>query len=604
MTEYLFFSGKGGVGKTTMAATTALYNADMGKKTLIISTDPASNLSDIFEISIGHKITQIDRNLYAMEIDPDIAVRDYKERIIGPMRGIMPEEIFKVLDEQFRSTCTVEIASFDRFTDFLTNTDFEVIIFDTAPTGHTIRLLELPVDWSKHIEESAKGSGQTCIGPVSSIQGAKDKYDKAIATMRDGSRTEFYLVVKPESTPVKETVRAYNELKELGINKFKIIVNGIIPDSERKTGYFRNVAEKQEKYIKIIESSLPYPTVKVYLQYCEIKGLSAFKRLSKIIFNGERIDIKEISYNKAPFENFTSPAELYKIIERKEKHRIIIVTGKGGVGKTVTATAIATHIAKCGSKTLLVTTDPAAHTGYVLNEKIGSDIAKVNTVPNLSSVLIDQKKSVETYRDNIISNAVKSGYSSDMLMALKEELNSPCTEEMAVFEEFSRLINTEIFEYIIFDTAPTGHTLRLLELPYDYGKQIEMMVSIKKENGFAKKEKKKLEDLVAKLKNKDFCTFLLVLYPEYTPIFEAKRASEDLALAGINMQVVIANNVLEADLCESPFFRHRYFMQQHYLKIALEQFKLPIFKIKMFNEEIIGLDKLGEVEKELFKIRR
>jgi len=214
--------------------------------------------------------------------------------------------------------------------------------------------------------------------------------------------------------------------------------------------------------------------------------------------------------------------------------------------------------------------------------------------------LIDQKKSVETYKEGIIKNAVKSGYSDDMLLALKEELESPCTEEMAVFEEFSRLINSEDFDYIVFDTAPTGHTLRLLELPYDYAKQVEMMVNIKKENGFANEAKKKLETLVAKLKDKDFCTFLLVLYPEYTPIFEAKRAAEDLELAGIQVQAVIANNVLELETCDTGFCRQRFFMQQHYLKVAMEQFKLPIFKIKMFNEEIIGLTKLEEVEKQLF----
>lgn len=601
MTKYLFFSGKGGVGKTTMAATTAVHNANNGKKTLIISTDPASNLSDIFEVSIGHKITPISENLFAMEIDPDKAVEDYKERIIGPMRGIMPEDVLKVLDEQFRSGCTIEIASFDRFTDFLTNTDFDLIIFDTAPTGHTIRLLELPIDWSKHIEESAKGSGQTCIGPVSSIQGAKEKYDRAIEAMRDALRTEFYLVTRPESTPVNETVRAYGELKELGINKFNIIINGIIPENEASSNYFNKVVDSQNKYISLIESSLPYPTTKVSLQKSEVKGLNAFKEFAEVVFHGKDSSIHAVSYDESPFDDFASSLELDNLIERTHDHKIIIVTGKGGVGKTVTACATAVHTAKSGSKTLLVTTDPAAHIGYVLNEKVGNDVTKVNSVPNLYSVLIDQKKAVESYKEGILSNAVKSGYNEDMLLALKEELESPCTEEMAVFEEFSRLINSEEFDHIIFDTAPTGHTLRLLELPYDYAKQVEMMVNTNQENSSASEAKKKLETLVAKLKDKEYCSFLLVLYPEYTPIFEAKRAAEDLELAGIEVQAVVANNVLELETCDTEFFKQRYHMQQHYLRVASEQFKLPIFKIKMFNEEIIGLTKLEEVEKQLFQ---
>lgn len=602
MTKYIFFSGKGGVGKTTMAATTAVHYADSGKKALIISTDPASNLSDIFEVSIGHKITEITSNLYAMEIDPDAAVGDYRERVLGPMRGVMPEDVLAVLEEQFRSACTIEIASFDRFTDFLTNQDFDLIIFDTAPTGHTIRLLELPVDWSKHIEESAKGSGQTCIGPVSSIQGAKEKYDRAIAAMRDGEITVFNLIAKPESTPVKETIRAHHELKELGINNFHIIVNGILPEEEAEKGYFGKVLDSQKKYMGILESALPYPVVKVFLQAGEVKGLQAFKQLSKVVFEGRKESINAASYNEEAFREFASADELKGILENKQGQRIIIVTGKGGVGKTVSACAIAVHAAKEGTKTLLVTTDPAAHIGYVLEDKVGNDITEVSSVPNLYAVLIDQKKSVETYKEGIIANAVKCGYSEDMLLALKEELESPCTEEMAVFEEFSRLINRGDFRYIVFDTAPTGHTLRLLELPYDYARQVEMMVSINKENSSANEAKEKLEKLVAKLKDKDYCTFMLVLYPEFTPIFEAKRASEDLAQAGIHVQGVIANNVLEPESCDTSFFKQRYYMQQHYLHVAKEQFKLPIFKIKMFNEEIVGLKKLDEIENELFKI--
>ena len=600
MTQYLFFSGKGGVGKTTMAATTAIYHAENGKKTLIISTDPASNLSDIFEVPIGHKITQITDNLHAMEIDPDAAVADYKEGILGPMRGVMPEDVLKVLDEQFRSACTIEIASFDRFTDFLTNTEYELIVFDTAPTGHTIRLLELPVDWSKHIEESAKGSGQTCIGPVSSIQGAKEKYDRAIAAMRDGETTEFYLVAKPENTPVNETIRAHNELKELGISRFNLIINGIMPEEEAKNGYFNKVFDSQQKYISILESSLPYPTTKVYLQAGEVKGLDAFEKLSRIVFKGEAGGIDKISYSGKVFEGYAPYGELEKIITNKKGQRIVIITGKGGVGKTVAACAVAAHSAKNGSKTLLVTTDPAAHIGYVLEEKVGNDVSEIGSVPNLYAVLIDQKKSVEVYKGGIISNAVKCGYSEDMLLALKEELESPCTEEMAVFEEFSRLINRGDFEYIVFDTAPTGHTLRLLELPYDYAKQVEMLVNIKKDDSQTNDAKSKFEQLVEKLKDKDYCTFLLVIYPEYTPVFEAKRALEDLELAGINVQAVVANNVLEHENCDTGFFEQRYYMQQHYLYVADDQFKLPIFQIKMFDEEIVGLKKLEEVEKELF----
>ncbi|MBE0447435.1 MAG: TRC40/GET3/ArsA family transport-energizing ATPase [Actinobacteria bacterium] len=187
MTKYIFFSGKGGVGKTTMASATAIFHATEGKKTLIVTTDPASNLADVFEQEIGHRIKPIEgiAGLFAMEIDPDEATNEYKERIIGPFREIMPDDVIASLEEQFNSPCTTEMASFDRFVDFMEVDDYDVVIFDTAPTGHTIRLLELPVDWSKHIEESAKGSGQTCLGPVQAIQESKDKYDRATALLKN-----------------------------------------------------------------------------------------------------------------------------------------------------------------------------------------------------------------------------------------------------------------------------------------------------------------------------------------------------------------------------------------------------------------------------------
>jgi arsenite-transporting ATPase len=601
LTEYLFFSGKGGVGKTTMAAATAVYHANQGKKTLIISTDPASNLGDIFEKRIGHAITPIIPNLYAMDIDPDVATEEYREKIIGPMRGVMPDDVMKVLEEQFRSACTIEIAAFDRFTDFLVNEEFDLVVFDTAPTGHTIRLLELPVDWSKHIEESAKGSGQTCIGPVSSIQGSKEKYDRAIAAMREGSRTTFYLVLKPEKTSLAETLRAHDELATLGIHNFRVIVNGIYPNDEIIHSRYANLAAMQSRYLGLIEKALPYPSTKVGLQSGEIKGLRAITDFAGVVFEGKRSAFTESFHTPGRFDQFADGAALTEIIDKKRDSRIVIITGKGGVGKTVTACAVAAYLAGNRQKTLLVTTDPAAHIGHVLDEPIGDTIGPTKSLPFLSAARIDQKKSVETYKKKIVDDAVRSGYSEDMLIALKEELESPCTEEMAVFEEFAGIVENHDFDYIVFDTAPTGHTLRLLELPYDYARQVELMVQIKKKGGAAEKAKRKLESLLGKLKDPSTSAFMLVFYPEYTPIHEAKRTLDDLGLAGIGVQAVIANNVLENGDKNSDFFHRRAEMQQYYLEIAKKLFQLPVFKIPMFDDEIIGLPKLKQVAESLFQ---
>jgi arsenite-transporting ATPase len=601
LSNFIFFAGKGGVGKTTMAAATAVHHARRGEKTLIISTDPASNLGDIFEKRIGHFITPVMANLFVMDIDPDAATAEYREKVIGPMRGVMPDDIMKVLDEQFRSACTTEIAAFDRFTDFLVNDEFDLIIFDTAPTGHTIRLLELPVDWSKHIEESAKGSGQTCIGPVSSIQGAKEKYDRAIAAMRDAARTGFNLVLKPEKTSLAETLRAHGEMSALGIRNFFIIVNGIYPDEEIVGSRYANLSAMQARYLGAIAKTLPYPTTHVALQSGEIKGLHALKDFAGIVFDGKNGLVKGQINESVNFDHFADAAALANILDKKGNSKTVIITGKGGVGKTVAACAVAVHLAGDRHETLLVTTDPAAHIGYVLDEPVGDTLARTRSLPHLSAVRINQKTAVEAYKKKIIVNAERSGYSAAMLVALKEELESPCTEEMAVFEEFSHLTENNDFAYIVFDTAPTGHTLRLLELPYDYARQVEMMVNIKKGNAPANEAKNKLETLVKKLKDPDQCVFLLVMYPEYTPIHEAKRTMDDLTLAGIHVQGIIANNVLEIDGSTPDFFRRRHGMQQRYLGLAENLFQLPIFKIRMFADEIIGLPALKEVSESLFQ---
>jgi len=233
--KFYFFSGKGGVGKTTMACASAVYFASLGKKTLIVTTDPASNLADVFEQEIGHKITSINisMNLFALELDPDKAAEEYKEKTIAPLQGIVPPESLAVIEEQLNSPCTAEVAAFERFTDFLQDPDFDIVIFDTAPTGHTLRLIQLPVEWSGVIEEAAKDGtgGQTCVGPAASLAESKIKFDRAIEAMRNPEETTFIFVLRPEATSIYETTRSITELFKLGIKSQELIVNGIYPQS-------------------------------------------------------------------------------------------------------------------------------------------------------------------------------------------------------------------------------------------------------------------------------------------------------------------------------------------------------------------------------------
>lgn len=288
-TKFIFFSGKGGVGKTSMACASGVHYADQGKKTLIVTTDPAANLSDVFEQEIGHKVTKINGidNLYAMEIDPDIATAEYKERALAPIRELFDGEMLKIAEEQLSGPCTEEMASFDKFIDFVEDDTYDVIIFDTAPTGHTIRLLELPVDWSRHIEESSRGSGQTCMGPVALIQESKKKYDDAIAKLRDPKQTEFIFVMQPEETSLAETVRSSNELKEIGINITKIIINGLIPKEEAVNPFFKSRYDMQQTYLnKAKDTFMDIPIKTMELFDSEMKGIEMFRKCAEILFRG------------------------------------------------------------------------------------------------------------------------------------------------------------------------------------------------------------------------------------------------------------------------------------------------------------------------------
>ncbi len=292
--EYVFFSGKGGVGKTSMACTAAVNYADNGRKTLIVTTDPASNLADVFEQPIGHHVTPITgvSNLWAMEIDPDEATREYKERSLAPMRGLFDDEMLKVVEEQLSGPCTEEMAAFDKFTDFMEDDNWDVIVFDTAPTGHTLRLLQLPVEWSKHIRDSAQGSGQTCMGPVALIQDSKQKYDDAIARLRDTGRTQFIFVMQAEQTSLEETSRSIAELAALGVATSRIIVNGLIPEAETVNPFFRKRREMQETYLeraRQLYAGMPVQTME--LLDSEIKGVAMFRKCAPMLFQGGTTDV-------------------------------------------------------------------------------------------------------------------------------------------------------------------------------------------------------------------------------------------------------------------------------------------------------------------------
>jgi arsenite/tail-anchored protein-transporting ATPase len=609
-TAYLFFSGKGGVGKTSMACVHAVRLAQEGKRTLIVTTDPASNLADMFEQEIGHQITSIEGldNLWAMEIDSDRATQEYIDRAMEPIRAAFPEQMVQIMEEQMSGPCTSEVAAFDRFTDFLDRDSqhqntFDVVVFDTAPTGHTIRLLELPAEWSQSIDEASAGSGQTCLGPAAAIQDAKHKYERALAAMRDGEQTRFVFVLHPEAISIKETTRAITELSKLEIANYSLIVNSIIPPQVTENELFAARSRMQKVYLQQIKEKMPYPTTFMPLLAGEIKGLERLTQVGKIFFDEASIeDTFTLQSIEPHIQTLITPVDIVRDrIQPNGHHRTVFFAGKGGVGKTIASCVTAVWLARQGHKTLLLTTDPAAHLGDVLDSPVGDEIQPVEGQPNLWAVKIDPKAAAEKYKTRILEDARQRGRPAGAIAVMEEELNSPCTEEIAAFDKFIEYASQDDWDSIVFDTAPTGHTLRMLELPMDWSKQMDIKVFGSVDSNAADDiTKQRFEKVIEMMRDPERSTFAFVMYPEATPIIEAYRAALELKTVGIEAGLVIANMVIPPDQAITGFSRARRNMQEKYLLEMGERFQLPVAQIPLMPHEIKGLDMLIDLGEQIY----
>lgn len=611
MTQFIFFSGKGGVGKTSMACTHAVRYADDGKRTLIVTTDPASNLADVFEQEIGHQVTPIKGvpNLSAMEIDSDKATKEYIDRAMAPLRSAFPAQIVQVMEEQMSGPCTAEVAAFDRFTDFLdvpsnNGSTFDVVIFDTAPTGHTIRLLELPSEWRQSIDAASAGSGQTCLGPAAAIQDARNKYERALAAMRQSEQTKFIFVLHPEEISIKETHRTITELSKIDIENFELIINGIIPREGTLNALFAARAKMQAHYLVQIELEFRYRKQRMNLLAEEVKGTEKLRRVGRIFFDGESASGSAVISHASASANETQASSIEDVQERlcPTKHRrTIFFAGKGGVGKTVASCTTAVWLARQGHKTLLLTTDPAAHLGDVLDTPIGDEVAEVGSLPNLWAVKIDPKAAAETYKARILEDARQRGRPESAIQMMEEELNSPCTEEMAAFDKFIEYASEDEWDAVVFDTAPTGHTLRLLELPVDWSKQIDVKIFASVDAAAADDvAKQRFGKVIEMMSDPDQSTFAFVMYPEATPILEAWRAAKELETVGVHPSLVVANMVIPADQATTPYVQARQAMQQKYLRDIKQRFPMPLVQIPLLSHEIKGLKMLTELGEHLY----
>jgi len=516
LTKYLFFTGKGGVGKTSTACATAVSLADSGKNVMLVSTDPASNLQDVFEKELtnnGLEIPEV-KGLTVANFDPITAARDYMESVVGPYRGVLPDSAVANMEEQLLGSCTVEIASFNEFAGFLTNPEVEAqydhIIFDTAPTGHTLRMLQLPSAWSNFLDENT--TGVSCMGQLSGLGDKQEMYKHAVNTLSEGTKTTLMLVTRPQNGPLVEANRASEELKEIGVLNQQLIINGLL---ERPTDNIsQKIYDEQQLTLKNMPENLKqFPTFIVPLRSYNVTGVENLRLLLTSDQTNAVVEAPEVM-------DYPKLQHIVDELDRTNK-KVVFTMGKGGVGKTTIAATLATGLAAKGKKVHLATTDPAAHLEFVITES-----------ENIKMSHIDEKKELQDYKEEVLSKARKT-MSSEELDYVEEDLRSPCTQEIAVFRRFAEIVATVDCDVVVIDTAPTGHTLLLLDSSQSYAKEVERTSGEVPES---------VRRLLPVLQDPEQTEVVMVTLPENTPVYESMRLQEDLNRAKIAHTWWVINN--------------------------------------------------------------
>ncbi len=570
--RFLFFTGKGGVGKTSIACATSIQLAEAGKRVLLVSTDPASNVGQVFGITIGNHITAIPSvpRLAALEIDPQAAAQVYRDRIVGPVRGVLPESVVKSIEEQLSGACTTEIAAFDEFTALLIDStltqEYDHVVFDTAPTGHTIRLLQLPGAWSGFLEEG-KGDA-SCLGPLAGLEKQREQYKAAVDALADGNRTRLILVARAQQATLREAARTHEELVAIGLRQQYLVINGILPQIEAASDPLAAaIYEREQIALKDIPDVLKLlPSDRVMLKPFNLVGLDALRHLL--------VDTSSI-----PHVNVDVPIELAEpglseLVDgiAEDGHGLVMLMGKGGVGKTTLAAAIAVELAHRGLPVHLTTSDPAAHLTETLS----------GSLDNLTVSRIDPHVETERYRQHVMKTKGAS-LDAEGRAVLEEDLRSPCTEEIAVFQAFSHIIREAGKKFVVMDTAPTGHTLLLLDATGAYHREVGRQTGNK---GM------QYTTPMMRLQDEKQTKVLIVTLAETTPVLEAGKLQDDLRRAGIEPWAWVVNTSVAAASAKSRLLRQRAANEIREIIAVATQYAQRYAVVPLLKDEPVGVNRL------------
>lgn len=570
--RFLFFTGKGGVGKTSIACATAIHLAAAAKRVLLVSTDPASNVGQVFGISIGNQITDIPAvaNLSALEIDPQAAAQLYRNRIVDPVRGALPADVVRGIEEQLSGACTTEIAAFDEFTALLIDSaqtaSFDHIIFDTAPTGHTIRLLQLPGAWNEFLT-SGKGDA-SCLGPLAGLEKQRTQYQAAVDALADPNRTRLILVARAQQATLREVARTHAELAAIGLGQQYLVINGVLPASEASQDPLAAaIVQREQAALANIPAVLQaLPTDQLALKPFNLVGLPALQQLFTEVNSAASTD--ECSPITVAAPNL---AQLVDDIAA-DGHGLVMLMGKGGVGKTTIAAAVAVELAQRGLPVHLTTSDPAAHLSETL----------VGSLANLTVSRIDPHEVTEQYRQQVLASK-GAQLDTQGKALLEEDLRSPCTEEIAVFQAFSRIIREAGKKFVVMDTAPTGHTLLLLDATGAYHREVAK-----------KMDQAKLHYLTPMMQLQDpkQTKVLLVTLAETTPVLEAANLQADLKRAGITPWAWVINHCVAMAGATSPLLHQRAQNELAQIDLVINQHAQRYAVVPLLLSEPIGVPRL------------